>query len=480
MATFCRSWREIDPLPLCFRRFLDNGICSRFWPRIVYHANCPPKTNSNKVGLFMNTLGRRFRAAMQLGSNPLRHWCLAMLFTLGASVGFAATTDPLPGDNPPTDSTSPTETEAEDPIVVDLDIPPGLTEFLDEKYPQRAQTQGTQAQGANTDANQAAGAAAPADPAQAPDLANQTTAQTAAPEAATETGGEALNDASPVLADESAPVSRAANAEAVASAVVQDPANSVAPAAASAAPENALEDPLAAMPYQDCFASAADRYQIDDALLMGIAIVESSMDPDAVSSADALGLMQIKWPITATHLGITDRRALFDPCTNIDAGARYLRELLDDLAAFSSEPRRRLALASYRLGPNGFDPNVPLPANAQDYIEKVTAQERLLTAPMQDAIATTAGPVLPCLVQNLRGLAITTHDPTQRSAQVGQWLDARGQGCSALALIQIRNNLPVWLGTALTPERATQVSDLLEQAINTTASLDTRTSRPRR
>ena len=426
----------------------------------------------------MNTLGRRFRAAMQLGSNPLRHWCLAMLFTLGASVGFAATTDPLPSNNPPTDSASPTDAEA--PIVVDLDIPPGLTEFLDEKYPQRAQTQGTQAQGANADANQAAGAAAPADPAQAPDLVDQTTAQTVPSEAATETGGEALNDASPVLADESAPVSRAANAEAVASAVVQDPANSVAPAAASAAPENALEDPLAAMPYQDCFASAADRYQIDDALLMGIAIVESSMDPDAVSSADALGLMQIKWPITATHLGITDRRALFDPCTNIDAGARYLRELLDDLAAFSPEPRRRLALASYRLGPNGFDPNVPLPANAQDYIEKVTAQERLLTAPMQDAIATTAGPVLPCLVQNLRGLAITTHDPTQRSAQVGQWLDARGQGCSALALIQIRNNLPVWLGTALTPERATQVSDLLEQAINTTASLDTRTSRPRR
>ena len=401
-----------------------------------------------------------------------------MLFTLGASVGFAATTDPLPGDNPPTDSASPTDAEA--PIVVDLDIPSGLAEFLDEKYPQRAQTQGTQAQGANADANQAAGAAAPADPAQAPDLVDQTTAQTVPSEAATETGGEALNDASPVLADESAPVSRAANAEAVASAVVQDPANSVAPAAASAAPENALEDPLAAMPYQDCFASAADRYQIDDALLMGIAIVESSMDPDAVSSADALGLMQIKWPITATHLGITDRRALFDPCTNIDAGARYLRELLDDLAAFSLEPRRRLALASYRLGPNGFDPNVPLPTNAQDYIEKVTAQERLLTAPMQDTIATTAGPVLPCLVQNLRGLAITTHDPTQRSAQVGQWLDARGQGCSALALIQIRNNLPVWLGTALTPERATQVSDLLEQAINTTASLDTRTSRPRR
>lgn len=405
----------------------------------------------------MNTLGRRFRAARQLGSNRLMHWCLAMLLTLAASVSFAATTDPLPSDNPPTDSASPAE--AEDPIVVDLDIPPGLAEFLDEKYPQQSQTQGTT-------------------PDAAPELLRDTKRDTQR-----EAQREAPNEASQALANDSAPVFSAENGETAASIDVQTPADSLAPssqAAADAAAENALEDPLAALPYQDCFASAADRYQIDEALLMGIAIVESSMDPDAVSSADALGLMQIKWPITATHLGVTDRRALFDPCTNIDAGARYLRELLDDLAAFSPQPRRRLALASYRLGPNGFDPNVPLPANAQDYIEKVTAQERLLTAPTQEAVATTAGPVLPCLVQNLRGLAITTHDPTQRSAQVGQWLDARGQGCSALALIQIRNNLPVWLGTALTPERATQVSDLLEQAINTTASLDTRTSRPRR
>jgi len=34
-------------------------------------------------------------------------------------------------------------------------------------------------------------------------------------------------------------------------------------------------------------------------------------------------------------------------------------------------------------------------------------------------------------------------------------------------LIQIRNNLPVWLGTALTTERVTQVQRLLDEAINT-------------
>ena len=391
----------------------------------------------------MSTLERRFSAAVQRATECLMCWSLAILL-LTPPVGLAATTDPLPSDNPSTDSASPA---AEDPIVVDLDIPPGLAEFLDEKYPEQAQ--GPNANDA-AEASQAAGTAAPADPRQAPGLADQASGEEGAPQPTPQAQEEAQNDASQTLA------------------------------ASIVAAESTLEDPLAALPYQDCFASAADRYQIDDALLMGIAIVESSMDPDAISSANALGLMQIKWPITATHLGITDRQTLFDPCTNIDAGARYLRELLDDLAAFSPQPRRRLALASYRLGPSGFDPNVPLPANAQDYIEKVMAQERLLTAPTEEAVATTAGPVLPCLVQNLRGLAITTHDPAQRSAQVGHWLDARGQGCSALALIQIRNNLPVWLGTALTPDRATQVSDLLEQAINTTAGVDTRTSRPGR
>ena len=391
----------------------------------------------------MSTLERRFSAAVQRATECLMRWSLAILL-LTPPVGLAATTDPLPSDNPSTDSASPT---AEDPIVVDLDIPPGLAEFLDEKYPEQAQ--GPNANDA-AEASQAVGIAAPAEPTQAPGLADQTSEEEGAPQPTPQAQEEAQNDASQTLA------------------------------ASIVAAESTLEDPLAALPYQDCFASAADRYQIDEALLMGIAIVESSMDPDAISSANALGLMQIKWPITATHLGITDRQTLFDPCTNIDAGARYLRELLDDLAAFSPQPRRRLALASYRLGPSGFDPNVPLPANAQDYIEKVMAQERLLTAPTEEAVATTAGPVLPCLVQNLRGLAITTHDPAQRSAQVGHWLDARGQGCSTLALIQIRNNLPVWLGTALTPDRATQVSDLLEQAINTTAGVDTRTSRPGR
>ena len=434
---------------------------------------------------------------------------------LVTTMSIAATTDPLPGNNPPADAPSSAEGagaggaegtgQSKEPIAVDLDIPPGLAEFLDEKYPEQSPAQRT-AENAAAAASQAANDTAlnnsPASPnieppgvsenaetsvpgssgvAQSPSQASQNLSSAPIPQRLPESIQESLGEE--VFSEETVS-GEALEPNAAISAITESPTpvnlpNLSTPDRATVAGEDTIDDPMAALPFSGCFTAAADKYQVEEALLMGIAIVESSMDPEAISSSDALGLMQIKWPITANHLGITDRPTLFDPCTNIDAGARYLRELLDDLAGFSSEPRRRLALASYRLGPNGFDPNVPLPANAQDYIEKVTAQERLLIAPAPERIITTAGPVLPCLVQNLRGLAMTTHDPAQRSVQVGQWLDARGEGCSALALIQIRNNLPVWLGTALTPERATQVTDLLEQVINTTASVDTRPSRPR-
>ncbi len=431
----------------------------------------------------------------------------AVLLILVTTTGIAATTDLPPSNNPPTDALSSAAMESEEPIAFDLDIPPGLAEFLDEKYPEQSLGQRT-VENAASAASQAENDIAPNTSPASPNIETPAprSSGAAAVNADTATGADQLpSQASQNLS--SAPLSQllqestqgpageevfneeafsgeALEPDAATSTITESPTSVNLPNLsiqdpATVAAENSTDDPLAALPFNGCFTAAANKYQVEEALLAGIAIVESSMDPNAISSSDALGLMQIKWPITANHLGITDRRTLFDPCTNIDAGARYLRELLDDLAGFSPEPRRRLALASYRLGPNGFDPNVPLPANAQDYIEKVAAQERLLSAPAPERIVTTAGPVLPCLVQNLRGLAMTTHDPAQRSVQVGQWLDARGEGCSALALIQIRNNLPVWLGTALTPERATQVTDLLEQAISATASLDTRPARQR-
>ena len=349
------------------------------------------------------------------------HGLVALALTLALLTGSlpasAASADPLPETNDAVRDAAveePLLPDTDEPIVVALDLPPELQTFLAEQEASRL-----------------------------------------AKAAAVEQADETAQETDPQNAQTDPPQSLTA-------AMWEPTPNAVADA------QKPEQSPLDELPFQSCFTAAASTYNVEESLLIGIAIVESSMDPDAVSSSNAIGLMQIKWPITGNHLGISDRQDLFDPCTNIDAGARYLRELLDDLASFAPQPRKRLALASYRLGPNGFDPNIPLPTTAQDYIEKIESQQRALSEPLSsDQTATTAGPVLPCLVQNLRKLASITHDPSQRSAQVGQWIDARGAGCSALALIQIRNNLPVWLGTALTAERVRQVQRLLDEAINT-------------
>jgi hypothetical protein len=62
--------------------------------------------------------------------------------------------------------------------------------------------------------------------------------------------------------------------------------------------------------------------------------------------------MQILWPQTAKHLGIFQLDALYDPCTNILAGARYLRELLDRY-----DGNLHLTLAAYNYGPNRIRKN---------------------------------------------------------------------------------------------------------------------------
>ena len=50
--------------------------------------------------------------------------------------------------------------------------------------------------------------------------------------------------------------------------------------------------------------AAAEESGLDPCLVAAIVYSESSGDPSAVSRADAVGLMQIRWPQTGHHLGI--------------------------------------------------------------------------------------------------------------------------------------------------------------------------------
>ncbi len=105
------------------------------------------------------------------------------------------------------------------------------------------------------------------------------------------------------------------------------------------------------LPFRDCFEQAARRYDLPLPLLFAVARGESNFNPRAVSPKSCLGVMQIKWPGTANELGIKQKDALFNPCINIDAGARYLAGLVR-----SYQGNLYLALAAYNYGPGAIRP----------------------------------------------------------------------------------------------------------------------------
>jgi hypothetical protein len=68
---------------------------------------------------------------------------------------------------------------------------------------------------------------------------------------------------------------------------------------------------------------AAQLYQLPEAFIRAIVMVESNFFPDAVSQDGAIGLMQLM-PGTAEKMGVLDA---FDPRQNVLGGTRYLRVL---------------------------------------------------------------------------------------------------------------------------------------------------------
>jgi hypothetical protein len=122
-------------------------------------------------------------------------------------------------------------------------------------------------------------------------------------------------------------------------------------------------EPSYRFPHASCFKVAALTHDLPHTLLLAVARGESDFEPTARSKANAHGVMQILWPTTANHLGIYRLSELYDPCTNIDAGARYLKELMGHYGG-----NVHLALAAYNYGPERISKNGHgIPSGAEWY-----------------------------------------------------------------------------------------------------------------
>ncbi len=122
-------------------------------------------------------------------------------------------------------------------------------------------------------------------------------------------------------------------------------------------------EPAYTFPHANCFRAAALAYDLPETLLLAVARGESDFEPTARSKANAHGVMQILWPGTARHLGIHRLSELYEPCTNINAGARYLKELLG-----MYDGNVHLALAAYNYGPGRIPKNGDrIPSGAEWY-----------------------------------------------------------------------------------------------------------------
>ncbi len=114
--------------------------------------------------------------------------------------------------------------------------------------------------------------------------------------------------------------------------------------------------------YDAYFKAAAKKYNVSESLLKAIAKAESDFNPDCVSSAGAMGVMQLM-PETAKGLGVDDP---FDPEQNIMGGAKCISLKLKE---FKGDVK--LALAAYNAGSGAVRRNGGVPSYCNTYINRV-------------------------------------------------------------------------------------------------------------
>jgi soluble lytic murein transglycosylase-like protein len=153
---------------------------------------------------------------------------------------------------------------------------------------------------------------------------------------------------------------------------------------------------------------AAKTHRIDFELLQALIVAESGFDPLAVSPKGAIGLMQLM-PDTAKRFGVNaDKKTsveqkLRDPKTNINAGAKYLRMLINMFPG-----QIELAIASYNAGEGAvqkYGNKIPPYKETQNYVKTVIQTYMALKPPV--------------VIASLRSATAAENTPSRVRMQIG-------------------------------------------------------------
>ena len=130
---------------------------------------------------------------------------------------------------------------------------------------------------------------------------------------------------------------------------------------------------VAGDPHAAFVTEASQRFGIPEHWIVAVKRAESAGDVRAISSAGALGLMQVMpdtWAALRVRYGLG--RDPYDPRDNILAGAAYLREMFDRYRTIPA------MLGAYNAGPGRYDEYIQtgraLPAETRAYIALLAPQ----------------------------------------------------------------------------------------------------------
>lgn len=133
--------------------------------------------------------------------------------------------------------------------------------------------------------------------------------------------------------------------------------------------------------------SIATQYGLPPTLALAVAQEESGFNPNAVSSAGAIGVMQLM-PATAASLGVSNP---LDPTQNITGGVKYLSSLLSQFG----DPAQ--ALAAYNWGPGNVANAISeygsswlsyAPSETQNYVASIMAAAGIAMQSVPAPVAT--------------------------------------------------------------------------------------------